>query len=95
MAEGRPGALAEAWRSFARIEDARLSALQALQNPQALRVAILEDASGLIGSVNRLHLVEWVVLNVGILRLHSARSTTECTPASWPTRTQLAPQERG
>jgi hypothetical protein len=53
MAQGPPGALPEAWQSFAQIEDARASALEALRNPQVLRVAIVEDN-------NPLRLVEWV-----------------------------------
>jgi hypothetical protein len=60
MAQGPAGALNEAWRSYARIEGARASALEALRNPQVLRVAIIEDGSGLIGSINPLRLVEWV-----------------------------------
>lgn len=53
MAQGPPGALPEAWRSYAQIEDARASALAALRNPHVLRVAIVEDN-------NPLRLVEWV-----------------------------------
>jgi hypothetical protein len=53
MAQGSAGAVPEAWRSYARIEDARASALRALRNPQVLRVAIVEDN-------NPLRLVEWV-----------------------------------
>jgi hypothetical protein len=53
MAQGLPGALAEAWRSYAQIEDARAGALAALRNPQVQRVAIVEDN-------NPLRLVEWV-----------------------------------
>jgi hypothetical protein len=61
MAHGPAGVLPEAWRSFARIEDARASASEALRNPQVLRVAIVEDGAGLIGLANALRLVEWVV----------------------------------
>jgi len=57
MAQGPPGALPEAWRSYARIEDARSSALEALRNPQVLRVAIVEDGSG---SANPLRFIECV-----------------------------------
>lgn len=53
MAQGPPGALPEAWQSFARIADARASALEALRNPQVLHVAIVEDN-------DPLRLVEWV-----------------------------------
>jgi hypothetical protein len=60
MAQGPAGALPEAWRSYAQIEDARASARAALRNPRVLRVAIVEDASGLVGSANPLRLVEWV-----------------------------------
>jgi hypothetical protein len=60
MAQGPAGALPEAWRSYALIEDARASALEALQNPNVLRVAILEDGFGLVGSVNPLGFIEWV-----------------------------------
>ena len=59
MAEGRPGTLPEAWRSYGQIEEARASATEALRNPHVLRVAIVEDGSGLIGP-NPLGLVEWV-----------------------------------
>jgi hypothetical protein len=55
MAQGSAGGLPEAWRSYARIEDARASALQALRDPQVRRVAIVQDESGL-----PLRLVEWV-----------------------------------
>jgi hypothetical protein len=61
MAQGGPGELPEAWRSYARIEDARASALEALRNPQVLRVAIVEDGSRSFGSVNPLRFVEWVI----------------------------------
>ena len=57
MAQGLPGALPEAWRSYAKIEDARASAFAALSNPQVLRVAIVEDGSG---SANPLRFVEYV-----------------------------------
>jgi hypothetical protein len=57
MAQGLAGALPEAWRSYAQIEDARASASEALRNPQVLRVAIVEDESG---STNPLRFVEWV-----------------------------------
>jgi hypothetical protein len=60
MAQGRPGELPEAWRSYAQIEDARASALEALRNPQVLCVAIVEDGSRSFGSVNPLRFVEWV-----------------------------------
>jgi hypothetical protein len=60
MAQGRPGALPEAWRSYARIDDARAGATRALQTPHVLHVAIVEDGSGLVGSVNPLGFVEWV-----------------------------------
>lgn len=60
MAKGPAGALNEAWQSYAQIQDARASALEALRNPQVLRVAIIEDGSGLIGCINPLRLVEWV-----------------------------------
>jgi hypothetical protein len=60
MAQGRPGELPEAWRSYAQIEDARASALEALCHPQVLRVAIVEDGSRSFGSVNPLRFVEWV-----------------------------------
>ena len=53
MAQGLAGVLPDAWRSYARIEEARASALEALRNPQVLRVAILEDN-------NPLRFVEWV-----------------------------------
>jgi hypothetical protein len=53
MAEGLAGAVPEAWRSYARIEDARASAREALRNPYVLRVAIVEDN-------NPMRLVEWV-----------------------------------
>jgi hypothetical protein len=53
MAQEPAGAVPEAWPSYARIEDARASALRALRDPQVLRVAILEDN-------NPLRLVEWV-----------------------------------
>lgn len=53
MAQGPAGAVPEAWRSYARIEHARASALGALRNPQVLRVAIVEDN-------HPLRLVEWV-----------------------------------
>jgi hypothetical protein len=59
-AQGPVGALPEAWRSYALIEDARASALAALRNPNVLRVAILEDGFGLVGSVNALGVIEWV-----------------------------------
>lgn len=52
MAHGSPGELPEGWLSYRRIEDARASALEALRNPQVLRVGIVED--------NPLRLVEWV-----------------------------------
>ena len=57
MVQGLAGALPEAWRSYARIEDARASASEALRNPQVLRVAIVEDEPG---STNPLRFVEWV-----------------------------------
>jgi hypothetical protein len=57
MVQGLAGALPEAWRSYARIEDARASASEALRNPQVLRVAIVEDEHG---STNPLRFVEWV-----------------------------------
>lgn len=60
MAQGPAGASPEAWRSYAQIEDARASALEALRNPLVLRVAIVEDGSGLIGSAKPLRFVEWV-----------------------------------
>lgn len=60
MARGTPGALPEAWGSYVQIEHARSSALSALRNPEVLRVGIVDDGSGLGGSVNALRLVEWV-----------------------------------
>ena len=57
MAQGLAGALPEAWRSYGQIADARASGLEALRNPQVLRVAIVEDESG---STNPLRFVEWV-----------------------------------
>ena len=57
MAQGPPGGLPEAWRSYARIEEARVNALDALRNPQVLRVAIVEDGSG---SATPLRFVECV-----------------------------------
>jgi len=60
MAQGPAGALPEAWRSYALIEDARASALEALRNPHVLRVAIIEDGFRLVGSVNPLRFIEWV-----------------------------------
>ena len=60
MTQGGPGALPEAWRSYAHIEDARANASVALRDPRILRVAIIEDGSRLGGSVNPLRLVEWV-----------------------------------
>jgi hypothetical protein len=53
MSQGLAGELPEAWRSYAQIEDARASALEALRNPRVLRVAIVEDNIPL-------RLVEWV-----------------------------------
>jgi len=53
MAQGSAGAVPEAWRSYARIDDARASASEALRNPHVLRVAIVEDN-------NPLRFVEWV-----------------------------------
>jgi hypothetical protein len=53
MSQGIAGAIPEAWRSYVQIEDARASALEALRNPQVLRVAIVEDNIPL-------RLVEWV-----------------------------------
>jgi hypothetical protein len=53
MSQGLAGALPEAWQSYARTEEARASALEALRNPQVLRVAIVEDNIPL-------RLVEWV-----------------------------------
>jgi hypothetical protein len=43
MAQGSAGAVPEAWRSYVHIGDARAGALEAPQNPQVLRVAIVED----------------------------------------------------
>jgi hypothetical protein len=57
MARGRSGEVPEAWQSYARIEDARTSALKALRNSQVLSVAIVEDGSG---STDPLRFVEWV-----------------------------------
>ena len=57
MARGLAGPLPEAWRSYARIEDARASALVALRNPLVPRVAIVEDG---LGSTGPLRFVEWV-----------------------------------
>ena len=57
VAQGLPGALPEAWRSYAKIEDARASAVEALRNPKVLRVAIVEDGSG---SATPLRFVECV-----------------------------------
>jgi len=59
-AHGAAGSIPEAWRSYARIDDARASALDALRDPQVARVAIIEDGSGLGGSVNPLRFVGWV-----------------------------------
>ena len=60
MAQGPAGTLPQAWRSYTRIEAARASALEALQNPLVLHVAIVEDGPGLIGSAHPLRLIEWV-----------------------------------
>src|SRR4051812_32850711 len=60
MARGGPGALPEAWRSYAQIEDARANGSMALRNPEVLRVAIVEDGLRVGGSVNPLRFVEWV-----------------------------------
>jgi hypothetical protein len=60
MAQGPAGALAEAWRSYAHIEDARASGAAALRNPHVLHVAIVEDGWGHVGSANPLGFVEWV-----------------------------------
>jgi hypothetical protein len=60
MAQGVAGALPEAWRSYGQIDEARVSAFEALRNPQVLRVAIVEDGSGFVGSANPLRFVEWV-----------------------------------
>src|SRR5262245_23697050 len=46
MAQGAPGQFPEAWRSYARVEDARASAVQARKSSQVLRVGIVEDGSG-------------------------------------------------
>ena len=60
MGQGSAGELREAWRSFARIEDARARALEALRNSEVLRVAIVQDGCGLVGAANPLRFVEWV-----------------------------------
>ena len=60
MTHGLPGVLPEAWRSYVRIEDARASALAALENPQVLRVGVVEDGAAPIGSANPLRFIEWV-----------------------------------
>jgi hypothetical protein len=57
MARGPAGALPEAWRSYADIEEARASAREALRNPQVLQVVIVEAP---IGSASPLRSVEWV-----------------------------------
>jgi hypothetical protein len=59
VAHGSPGAFAEAWRSYAQIEDARAGAAAALRNPQVLRVAIVEDGSDTV-AVTPLRLVQWI-----------------------------------
>jgi hypothetical protein len=81
MAQGPAGALPEAWRSYAQIEDARASALEALRNPKVLHVAIVEDGSE---TTNPLRLVEWLVLDRqrrnGIFRKLLLGSTTDQAP---------------
>jgi hypothetical protein len=82
MAQGRAGALPEAWRSYAQVEDARAGALEALRNPQVLSVAIVEDGSALIGPANPLRFVEWAdnlheIDEGSAFQLRSARCSSE------------------
>ena len=60
VTHGSAGALPEAWRSYATIEDARASAQAALRNPQVSHVAIVDEGSGLVVPANALGFVEWV-----------------------------------
>jgi hypothetical protein len=57
MARGLPCRLPEAWRSYAGIADARAAALEALQDSEVVRVAVVENDSG---STDPLRFVEWV-----------------------------------
>ena len=52
MSEGTPGAVPEAWHSYANLDEARTGARAALRDARVLRVAILEDR-------NPLRFVEW------------------------------------
>ena len=54
MAQGAPGALGEAWRSYVNLEDARAGARAARKDPRVLQVAIVDDHNG------PLRLVEWI-----------------------------------
>jgi hypothetical protein len=82
MAQGRPGELPEAWRSYSQIEDARASALEALRNPQVLRVAIVEDGSRSFGSVNPLRFVEWVNFDSSTVGPTDSMGRCSVTPAA-------------
>lgn len=54
MAVGLPGVLPEVWRVYARLEEARVAALNVLRDPRVRGVAILDDHNG------PLSLVEWM-----------------------------------
>ena len=53
MSQGVPGMLAEAWQTYANLDDARLGARRARRDPRVLAVAIVEDG-------NPLTFVEWM-----------------------------------
>jgi hypothetical protein len=54
MAQGTPGVLAEAWRSYVTLDEARLGARAARRDPRVLKVAIVDDYN------HPLQLVEWI-----------------------------------
>ena len=56
MVQGTSGALAEAWRSYRNVAEARLAAREMMRNRRVLRVAIVEDHPPL-------QFIEWVVAN--------------------------------
>ena len=53
MAQGTPGLLPEAWRSYVNLDEARIGAAAALRDTHVLGVAIVEDG-------NPLQFVEWI-----------------------------------